>query len=101
LSDPQARPAVRAPARGARQVYTLRVEEQPVRAVLNTLAERLNWQIQLDEAALKALGLSLDQRVSFDVRDASQEQLLNAILRPAGLGWQMDGDHVAIVPGEQ
>jgi hypothetical protein len=101
LSGPQSRPAVRPPAVGGRQVYTLRVQEQPVRALLNTLADRLNWQIQADEEALKNRGLSLDKRVSFDVRDASEAELLDAILRPAGLKWRREGVQLLIEAGEQ
>ena len=99
LAGPQSRAAVRPPAAPGRQVYTLRVEEQPVRAVLNTLVQRLKWQVNFDETALNAAGLSLDKRVSFDVKDASQEELLRAVLRPAGLDFRREGERIEIVAG--
>ncbi len=83
----------------AKQVYTLRVREQPVGAVLKQFSQRLHWSIRIDEEAIRKAGKSLDKRVSFSVEDADREQLLEALLAPAGLGYQLDGDQVRIVPG--
>jgi hypothetical protein len=85
------------PAR-TRQVYTLRVKEQPVGVVLRELSKRLHWAIEIDEAAVQAAGLSLDARVSFAVEDVEQDELLEALLRPAGLGFRREGQRVRIVP---
>lgn len=84
--------------RGAKQAYTLRVEEKPVGAVLKELGTRLHWAIQIDEKAIRAAGLSLDKRVSFSVEQADQEKLLDALLTPAGLEYRIDGDQVYVVP---
>ena len=46
---------------GAMQVYTLRVQEKPVGAVLRELSQRLHWAIQIDEDAIRAAGKSLDK----------------------------------------
>ena len=81
-----------------KQVYTLRVEEQPVGVVLRQLAERLNWRLKIDEKALEAAGLSLDRRVSFAVQNADEEQLLEALLAPAHLAFQRHGEQLTIVP---
>jgi hypothetical protein len=81
-----------------RQVYTLRVTEQPVRLVLTELAARLNWQIEFDEAALRAARRSLDDRVSFAVKNVDQDELLDAVLRPARLGFEREGTRIKIVP---
>jgi hypothetical protein len=80
------------------QVYTLRVTEQPVRLVLKELAARLNWQIEFDEAELIAAGRSLDDRVSFAVKNVDQDALLDAVLRPARLGFEREGTRFKIVP---
>jgi hypothetical protein len=80
-------------------VYTLRVQEQPVRAILQALSKRLHWAIQIDEEPIKAAGKSLDKRVSFSVENADQEQLLKAILEPAGLDYQVDDERVRIIAG--
>jgi hypothetical protein len=82
---------------GARRQYTLRVQEQPVGAVLQALAKRLNWTIQIDEEGIRKAGKSLDTRVSFSVDKAAQEQLLEALLKPAGLDFRIDGERVRII----
>jgi hypothetical protein len=86
-------PAPRRP-RGKRQVYTLRVQEKPVGAVLRELSQRLKWAIQIDDDAIRAAGRSLEHRVSFAVENADQEQLLEALLKPAGLEYRVDGNQV-------
>lgn len=82
-----------------KQLYTLRVQEQPVGVVIRELSKRLHWGIQIDEDAIKAAGKSLDKRVSFSVENADQGHLLEALLRPAGLDYQLVGEQVRIVVG--
>jgi hypothetical protein len=81
-----------------RQVYSLRVAEQPVGGVIRALGKRLNWQIEIDEAAIAAAGRSLEERVSFAVENVDQDELLDAVLRPAGLTYRREGDVIKIVP---
>lgn len=85
-------------APGARQVYTLRVQEKPVGAVLRELASRLNWSLQIDEVAIRAAGKSLDTRVSFSVENAAREKLLDTLLTPAGLKYRVDGNTIRVIP---
>lgn len=85
-------------AAGTRQVYTLRVQEKPVGAVLRELASRLNWSLQIDEEAIRAAGKSLDTRVSFAVENADRERLLDALLTPAGLECLVNGNTIRVVP---
>jgi len=87
-----------APRPSAKRVYTLRVEAQPVGAVLAHFERQLGWQIDVDEAAIRAAGRSLDQRVSFTVENADDDELLRALLEPAGLTFARDGNRVAITP---
>jgi hypothetical protein len=84
--------------KGQKQVYTLRVKEKPVRAVLEALKTSLHWAVQIDEEAIRASGGSLDNRVSFFVENADREHLLEALLKPAGLDYQIEGDVVRIIP---
>lgn len=95
----QSGPSTKAPKQkqGGQQQYTLRVQEQPVSVVLQALGKRLNWAIQIDEEGIRKAGKSLDTRVSFSVNKADQDQLLEALLEPAGLDYQADGDRVRIV----
>jgi hypothetical protein len=83
-----------------RHVFTLRVQEQPVRAVLQELSKRLHWAIQIDEESIRAAGKSLDARVSFSVENADQERLLKAVLRPVGLDYRLEGERVLIIAGK-
>lgn len=81
-----------------KQVYTLRVQEKPVGAVLRELSTRLHWAVRIDEDAIRAAGKSLDTRVSFSVENADREKLLDALLTPAGLEYQIDGNQIRVVP---
>jgi hypothetical protein len=90
-------PADRLP-RETKQVYTLRIQEQPVGAVLNQLAARLGWALEIDGEAIRAAGLSLDRRVSFSVKNSDEDELLDAVLKPAGLDFRRDGERLRIVP---
>jgi hypothetical protein len=85
---------------GSKQVYTLRVKEKPVGPVLNELSRRLGWQIEFDEAAIAAAGRSLETRVSITVEDAEQGEVLDALLRPAGLAYEREGERIRIGPAE-
>ncbi|MCI0332465.1 MAG: hypothetical protein L0228_04490 [Planctomycetes bacterium] len=89
--------SARAPA-GTKQVYSLRVADKPVGAVMRELARRLDWQIEFDEAAIQAAGGSLDARVSFAVEDVEQDKLLDAVLGPAGLTFRREGERIIVVP---
>lgn len=81
-----------------KQVYSLRVAEKPVGAVARELAKQLNWQIEFDEAAIQAAGRSLDARVTLAVENVEQEELLDAVLRPAGLTFRRDGERIMVGP---
>ncbi len=83
---------------GARQEYTLRVPEQPVGVVLQALAKKLNWTIQIDEDAIRKAGKSLATPVSFSVENVDQEHLLDALLGPAGLDYRIEGEQIRIIP---
>jgi hypothetical protein len=89
----------RAPtAAGGKQVYTLRVESQPVGKVLEQLSRRVGWQITVDEDALRKAGRSMDERVSFSVENADEDALLEALLAPARLKAVRDGRNILVEP---
>jgi hypothetical protein len=85
-------------ARQTRQLYTLRVQEQPVGTVLNELAARIGWSMDVDSEAIRAAGLSLERRVSFSVENSGEDELLEAVLLPAGLNYVREGERLRIVP---
>jgi hypothetical protein len=86
------------PKSGGKQVFTLRVQDQPVGKILEELGRRLGWQLDVDEAAIRAAGRSLDRRVTFAVENASAEGLLEALLDPAGLRAERHGESVHVGP---
>jgi hypothetical protein len=100
LGERPAQRPVQPPVRPTKQVYTLRVQEQPVDVILQQLAERLKWAIEIDDAAIRDAGLSVDVRVSFAVENSSQDELLKAVLRPAELDYRREGERIRIVPRE-
>jgi hypothetical protein len=81
-----------------KQLYTLRVEEKPVGEVLRQLDERLDWQLEVDQDAIRQAGLSLDRRVSFSVANVEEDQLLESLLAPARLGFRRDGERIMVFP---
>src|SRR5207247_2518923 len=44
-------------------VYTLTIKNQKVRDVIRSLAERLNLTLEMDETAIRAAGINLEQRI--------------------------------------
>jgi hypothetical protein len=98
LQLPTARAEQHRPRRATRQVYTLRVEEQPVGKVLSELAARLQWKLEIDKPAIQAAGLTLEKRVSFSVENSDEDELLEALLTPAGLDYRRAGERLQIVP---
>ncbi len=91
-------PAARSPVGKTKQVFTLRVQEKPVGAVLRELANRLHWNVRIDEDAIQAAGKSLDVHVSFTVTNVDRDELLDALLKPAGLDYRMEGERIRVVP---
>jgi hypothetical protein len=83
------------------EVYTLRVQEQPLSAVLDTLRKRVSREFIIDEAAIKKANLSLDARVSFSVEQATLDELLAAALKPAKLTFVREGSAYKIVPASK
>jgi hypothetical protein len=86
-------------ARRGKQVYSLAVEEQPLKAVLEALRDRAGFELRIDREALEQAGLTLDRRVTFSVTEVSLDDLLKAALGPAGLAFRREGKAVIIVPG--
>ncbi len=78
--------------------FTLNVKEQPVSAILNTLAKQIGLDMRIDHDALRAAGISLDRRVSFSVHDATLDELLGKVTQPAGLKFTRKDRKVSIRP---
>jgi hypothetical protein len=67
---------------------------------LGELGRRLELRFDVDREALRNAGVSLDTLVSLQVRDATLDELLEHILRPAGLSFERYGNAVRVGTGE-
>jgi hypothetical protein len=81
--------------------HTLTIEEQPIGPLLEQLAPRLNLELKIDNKALEQAGVSLDQRVSFSVKNATVDELLQAALKQTGLKFVRRGNVVQIEPAQE
>lgn len=93
-----ARPKPPPSGKPGKEVYTMRVHNQPLSAVLDKLREQLGLELRIDQAALRQAGVSLDERVSFGTEEATLDELLTAVLKPAGLTYRGEGKAFEIVP---
>jgi len=78
--------------------YTLTIVEQPIGPLLKQLAPQLNLEIKINDEAIRQAGVSLDQRVSFSVKDATLDELLRAALQQTRLNFVRRGNIVQIEP---
>lgn len=73
--------------------YTLTVENQPVGSLMQALVARLDLKLTIDPAAQQ----SISKLVSFQVKEATRDQLLRAALQPAGLDFRLEGTTVVVI----
>jgi hypothetical protein len=85
---PPRRPSPPRPA-GTQQAYTLRLEA-PLEEALAAITRQLGLRLDLDAASLAARGIAPREIARADVRSASRDELLTAILTPLGLTWRID-----------
>ncbi|MSR58345.1 MAG: hypothetical protein EXS05_11825 [Planctomycetaceae bacterium] len=72
-------------------VFTLRFKA-PANSLLRKLSEPAfgQWRFEYDAIALRDAGIDLEQRISFEIKDAPIDQLLKAALDPLGLTFEID-----------
>lgn len=93
------RPATPGPAKPAPEStvrYSLKIENQPVGAIAEALAKRLDRKI---EFAPETRG-RLDQLISFEVTAVPVDELLKALLAPAGLTYRLEASTLRISVAE-
>lgn len=84
---------------GGKKVYQLSIV-MPVGTLIKTLGKKMELDVQIDEAAIAAAGLSLTKEVTVNVKDVTQDELFAAVLAPAGLTFDHRGAAIAIHPGK-
>lgn len=87
---PRASPAPGAGQAEAATTYTLTVAA-PLEELLTTLARRFALTLDLDRPALARIGVAPGEIVRLEVRDASRDQLFDAITKSRGLAWRIEG----------
>jgi hypothetical protein len=80
------------------ETYTLNVERLPLEKVLTQLAGMLKLELTFDRPAIDQAEISLDQLVTFSVKDASLDELLTAAFKDTNLKFVRDGKQVRILP---
>ncbi|NUQ62044.1 MAG: STN domain-containing protein [Pirellulales bacterium] len=81
--------------------FTIREAKGPLRRLLEELAGRLQLELRLEEEALRAAGISLDKQVSLSVADATLEELFEALLKPAGCTFRLEGKILVVFPAQR
>jgi hypothetical protein len=81
-----------------RKLYSLRLKNQPVGAVLGELARQLGLELRVDEDSLRTENKSLDAWISVDVTQVTLDQLLETIGEPAGLSAKVADGELLVSP---
>jgi len=82
------------------RISTLTIREVPIGALLKDLADRFGLELKIDEAAVRAAGVSLEGRVSCVVENASVDDLFRQIGEEAGLSVRRNGRVVEVTPAQ-
>jgi hypothetical protein len=99
---PSSRKAADTPPPGLEQMrFTTATSNQPLEKVLTHFSAQLQLQLVLDRTAFESAGVSLDQLVSFSVKDATFEQLMNAVVEPAGCSWRRERNVLEVRPARK
>ncbi|MEM9351964.1 MAG: STN domain-containing protein [Planctomycetota bacterium] len=91
------RPVKRANGAGRSRVYTLRIREQPLKPIVEQLAESTKRLVRW-ERSIAAAGLRTDVRVSIDVEQATFDELLAALLEETSLRHRLEDGAIVIEP---
>jgi hypothetical protein len=75
-------------------VYTLKDTEAPAGLILKQLAPQFGLKLWVDPR----IAARVQQRVRVDVAGVSRDELLNAVVEPAGVRFLIRGDTLEIVP---
>lgn len=82
------------------RIDRLVIREKPLGAILEHLAKRLGFELRIDREAIAAAGISLDQRVSIKVENATIDEFLGKLLGDTRLTYHRKGQVVKIMPAK-
>lgn len=83
------------PAGSSRDRYTLRVAA-PFDELLRAVSQRLKVELSINTQSLKTRGINPQEIIRLEIKDASQDQLLDAIVKPLGLTWSIEKGRLSI-----
>ena len=104
-SAPSLRPSADQQPAQATALDRLRIDKMavanvPVGPLLEHLAKRFQLQLDIDREAIRQAGVSLDQLVSVNVKDATVDDLFNAVVHDTKLQYSRHGTEVEIRPAD-
>jgi hypothetical protein len=73
-------------------------KSKPLADVLVGVAEMAGAQIAIDRAELGAAGAHLAEPVALKLENTTVGDILTGLLRPAGLAYRVEGDHLKVIP---
>lgn len=82
------------------RITKLTIQDVPVGQLLQTLAEKLGLDLRIDHKALEEAGVSLEQRVSVSVENATIDQLLFEVIKTCPLRYRRVNNVVEIGPAK-
>jgi len=80
----------------ARRRFTLTITDQELDGVLRALTERIALKLEIDEESLAKKNVTLHQRISFEVNNATVGELFRRMLSPLKLDFTIRGDTIRI-----
>ena len=83
------------PARSDQDRYTLRVAA-PFDELLRAVSQRLKLEPSIDTHSLKTRGINPQEIIRLEMKDASRDELLDAIVKPLGLTWSIEKGRLSI-----
>ena len=84
----------------SRRRFTFKVLRQPAGAVLKTL-EVNGLDLAYDLERLRAAGVDFNRKISFDLKQATADELFTEICEPLGLEYEIDGDRITLRPATE
>ncbi len=76
-------------------------ENQQLGALIRAIASRLKLEAEFDGPALVAAKISLDQIVSAELKTGTVKDLLDKVMKPHGLGYEIQGKKLLVRPAKK
>ncbi len=82
----------------ANKRFTVKVEDTPVGDLIHGLAQRMQLQLSMDQEAIRQAKIDLSELVSFDVNQATAEEVFQAVLKDTPLTFRLNGNVLEVLP---